>query len=300
MILEYITLVLIAILSMIVSGNNLSAAVGTIVGSKIVSRYFGLLLGAGGFSLGLIIEGRFLSDSVFRIMPDVPYYVVVVLAISFVLFAVATYFHIPLSLTMAIVGISLGVSLRVSFTPDLIYVYLVISAWVLAPILSIISSFYLNRKVTSLSINDVWRAARLYKILLVVISFLTAFTLGANTFGLLAAMGHDSIVIISVMILAIFAGAIFLSGGVIKRVSQDIFGMRYANAFVSLLISSVLVEGATFFSLPLSNTQTLTSSVFGSGLSYNTKAIMSRPFLQVVAMWIISPLFGMLLGFLFA
>lgn len=300
MILQYISIILIALLSMIVSGNNLSAAVGTVVGSKIVSRYFGLLLGSGGFSLGLIIEGRFLSDSIFRIMPDVSYYVVVVLAISFVLFTMATYFRIPLSLTMAIVGISLGVSLRVSFTPDLLYVYLVISAWVLAPVLSIGSSYYLNKKITSVKINDVWRAARLYKILLVIISFLTAFTLGANTFGLLAAMGHDSILVITVMIIAIFAGAILLSGGVIKRVSQDIFSMRYANAFVSLLISSVLVEGATFFSLPLSNTQTLTSSVFGSGLSYSTKVMMSKPFLQVVAMWIISPLFGLLLGFLLA
>ncbi|MCL4345987.1 MAG: anion permease [Candidatus Thermoplasmatota archaeon] len=300
MILEYLTIALIALLSMIVSGNNLSAAVGTVVGSRIVSRQFGLLLGAGGFSLGLIIEGRFLSDSIFRIMPDVSYYVVVVLLISFVLFALATYFRIPLSLTMAIVGISLGVSLRARFTPDMPYVYLVIAAWVLAPFLSIISSFYLNRKVTAVKINDVWEAARIYKILLVLISFLTAFTLGANTFGLLAAMGHDSMEIITVMIIAIFAGAIFLSGGVIRRVSQDIFGMRYANAFVSLLVSSVLVEGATFFSLPLSNTQTLTSSVFGSGLSYNTKAMMSKPFLQVVAMWIISPLFGMLLGFLIA
>ena len=141
MILEYLTIALIALLSMIVSGNNLSAAVGTVVGSRIVSRQFGLLLGAGGFSLGLIIEGRFLSDSIFRIMPDVSYYVVVVLLISFVLFALATYFRIPLSLTMAIVGISLGVSLRARFTPDMPYVYLVIAAWILAPFLSILEGY---------------------------------------------------------------------------------------------------------------------------------------------------------------
>ncbi len=298
MILYYISIFLIALLSMIVSGNNLSAAVGTVVGSRIVSRWFGLLLGAGGFSLGLIIEGRFLSDSIFRIMPDVPYYIVVVLFISFILFALATFFRVPLSLTMAIVGISIGISLRAGFSMDLSYVYFVISAWVLAPILSIFFSFYLNRKISSINVNNAWKAARIYKILLVIISFLTAFTLGANTFGLLASLGHDTLFTLGIMILSIFIGAIFLSGGVIKRVSQDIYGMRYANAFISLLVSSALVEAATFFSLPLSNTQTLTSSVFGSGLSYNTKAMISRPFFQVVAMWIISPLFGMLVGFL--
>ena len=58
----YIAIALIGILSAVVSGNNISAAVGTIVGSRIVSRHFGLTLGATGFSLGLIIEGRFLSN----------------------------------------------------------------------------------------------------------------------------------------------------------------------------------------------------------------------------------------------
>ena len=72
--------------------------------------------------------------------------------------------------------------------------------------------------------------------------------------------------------------------------------MRYTNAFVSLVISSALVEGATFLGLPLSNTQTLTSSVFGSGLSYRNKAMASKPFLITVATWVISPMLGMIFG----
>ena len=43
--------------------------------------------------------------------------------------------------------------------------------------------------------------------------------------------------------------------------------MRYSNALVSLIVSSLLVEIATFFAVPLSSTQTLTSSVFGVGIS---------------------------------
>ena len=53
-------LVLSGLLSGFVSGNNLSAAVGNIIGSRIVSRDMGLIVGILGFSLGLLIEGHLL------------------------------------------------------------------------------------------------------------------------------------------------------------------------------------------------------------------------------------------------
>jgi PiT family inorganic phosphate transporter len=300
MITNILILILIAILSAFVAGNNLSAAVGTIVGSRIVSKYFGLLLGAGGFSLGLIIEGRLLSDSMFRLMPDKANYVLIVLTVSLIMFMIAAYMRIPLSLIMAIVGTSMGIALRIHFAFDSYYLILVVSAWIIAPIISILFAYSLSKKLMNRTVKNTWKTAKLYKILLVVISFLTAFTLGANTFGLLASMGNNSNYTIPVLIAAIFVGSIFLSGGVIKRISQDIYSMRYQNALVSLLVSSILVESATFLSLPLPSTQTLTSSVFGTGLSYKTKAMMMKPFLIVVAMWIISPLLGLSLGYILA
>jgi Phosphate/sulphate permeases len=98
------------------------------------------------------------------------------------------------------------------------------------------------------------------------------------------------------LLLGIAFGSFFLSSGVIKRVGQEMYMMRYTNAFVSLVVSSVLVEAATIIGLPLSNTQTLTSSVFGTGLSYKSRAMASKPFLITVATWVVSPLLGILFG----
>ncbi|EQB74205.1 MAG: sodium-dependent phosphate transporter [Ferroplasma sp. Type II] len=64
------------------------------------------------------------------------------------------------------------------------------------------------------------------------------------------------------------------------------------------LVSSLLVEIATFFAVPLSNTQTLTSSVFGVGISYKYKAIYMRPFLIIILTWVLSPTIGFILGYL--
>ena len=140
--------------------------------------------------------------------------------------------------------------------------------------------------------------ARWLKFLIVISSFLTAFTLGANTLGFIANVEGFHLVTIIVMTVAIFAGSFFLSSGVIKRVGEEMYSMRYSNALVSLIVSSLLVEIATFFAVPLSNTQTLTSSVFGVGISYKYKAIYMRPFLIIILTWVLSPTIGFILGYL--
>ena len=57
-------LVLTFVTVMLVAGNNLSACVGPAIGSRIISKRFGMLLGAAGFSLGLVIQGIGMTKTV--------------------------------------------------------------------------------------------------------------------------------------------------------------------------------------------------------------------------------------------
>jgi PiT family inorganic phosphate transporter len=97
-------------------------------------------------------------------------------------------------------------------------------------------------------------------------------------------------------VIAIFIGTFFLSAGEIRRVSQELFLMRYPNAMSTLLTSAVLVEAATIFNIPLSNTQTLSSAVFGASLSYKSKFVSLKPFLVTALSWIIAPLLSFIIG----
>ncbi len=63
-------LVLTFVAVMLVSGNNLSACVGPAVGSRIISKRFGALLGAAGFSLGLVIQGIGMTKTVNLLLPN--------------------------------------------------------------------------------------------------------------------------------------------------------------------------------------------------------------------------------------
>ena len=296
--LEILVIVTAGILTALVAGNNLSAAVGTLVGSRIVSRFAGTSIGAAGFFLGLIIQGESLRGSAAGILPNNDVFITEAFVIAAIVFGIAAFTRTPLSLIMALVGASAGISLRVGFHENVGLLHLIILTWVLAPVLSIIAAFYLNRLLVRENFKDIWKTASFVKISLIVVSFATAFTLGANTMGFIGSVAGFTFYVLLSMSIGILAGSFLLSRGVLKRVGQEMYLMRYSNALVSLLVSSILVEGATFVGLPLSNTMTLTSSVFGTGLSYRFKAININPFLTVVIMWVISPLIGFVLGYI--
>ena len=295
---QIVTIVLAGVLTAFVAGNNISAAVGTIVGSRIISRTGGILIGMLGFIIGLLLEGRQLEHAVNALIPHSYPLISYALFISFIIFVAAALTRSPLSLTMALVGASAGISLKIGYSADFGFLRFLIFTWILAPILSIVFAYVANMMLQKKDFRNTWRAAVIIKISLLVASFLTAFTLGANTIGFIAGFAGYNIPVLGSMILGIVVGTLFLSKGVMRRVGEEMYIMRYTNAFVSLIVSSVLVEAATIFGVPLSNTQTLTSSVFGTGLSYRFKAMYIRPFIIVIITWIVSPLFGFLMGLL--
>lgn len=291
-------IVLSVLLTALVAGNNLSAAVGTLIGSRILSSTGGILIGILGFSTGLVFQGESLHGTARTLIPGSEPLIAYALSVALAIFILATYLRVPLSLIMALVGTSIGMSLRLGYTLNTSLVFLIIITWVAAPLASISLAFLINRLFIKNQPRDIWRFALSMKFALILVSFLTAFTLGANTLGFIQQVSNLRGLSVLYLILGIVLGTIFLSRGVIKRVGQEMYLMRYTNAFASLVVSSLLVEGATIFGIPLSNTQTLTSSVFGTGLSYRNKLMEMRPFLLTVATWVASPIIGLVLGLL--
>ena len=86
-----------------------------------------------------------------------------------------------------------------------------------------------------------------YKLLLIVLSFSSAYVLGANTLGLLVATGGFDLPTVGAAVAAVFVGSFYLSGGAIKRVSQEFYLMRYTNSVATLITSTVLVESCYVF-----------------------------------------------------
>jgi inorganic phosphate transporter, PiT family len=284
---------------MLVAGNNLSACVGPAVGSRIVSKQFGTLIGAVGFSAGLLIQGSAMTRSVTMLLPNASDLLrSEALLVAILIFIIADATRVPMSLSMSLVGLLAGLSVAGTGGASGGFAFQVALAWFASPIIAFAMAFYLIRFLNRGWPRNFWRRLQTYKVLLIVLSFSSAYVLGANTLGLVVATAGFEWETVLAAVAAVFAGSFFLGGGVIRRVSQEFYLMRYANATATLVASTVLVEAATVFNIPLSNTQTTTASMFGTGVSYRTKFVSLKPFLTIVASWIIAPLFSFAIGLL--
>lgn len=284
----------------LVSGNNLSSCVATAVGAKIISRRFAAILGACGFALGLVTLGSRMIFSSRVLLPNDPSTLLVseILLGTVLVFIVGNILRVPLSITLSLVGLLVGTSVAHGLALDLPFLIYVLLVWIIAPIVSVIMAFYGTRAATKSTVTDPFSRARTFKLLIVVTSFLAAFATGSNTLALLTAVSGYGEVQILVSIVAVFFGCFFLSAGQIRRVGVELFMLRYSSALASLSTSAFLMGFASVLGIPLSSTQTLSASVFGAGISYKQKFISAKPFLIVIAGWIIAPLLSVAIGLL--
>jgi inorganic phosphate transporter, PiT family len=291
--------VLVFTATMLVAGNNLSACVGPAVGSRIVTRRFGAFLGAAGFSTGLLIQGSTMTSSFGILLPNATLTLrVEALLVAIVVFFFAFKFHLPMSLNMSVVGLLAGISLAQNNPANGGFVAQVALTWILMPLVAMAFAFCLIRLLNRWLPTNFWHRLQAYKILLIVLSFSTAYVTGANTLGMIVATGGFDARSVIAAVVAVFVGSFFLAEGAIRRVSQEFFLMRYANATATLITSTVLVEIATFLNIPLSITQTTSAAVLGAGLSYKTKLVSVKPFLKVIVGWVIAPLLSFAIGLL--
>jgi PiT family inorganic phosphate transporter len=281
----------------LVSGNNLSACVGPAIGSRLVSLRSGMFLGAAGYSIGLLVQGSSMIASAHVLLPNPTIQLQSeALLVAILVFVVAYLIRVPIPLTMSLVGLLVGLAVSRNMPISSPFVTNVLIMWFTAPVIGVASAFYLTRILSKTHPKNFWRRIQTYKIFIITLSFTSAYVLGANTIGLLVATGGFSSLTLVVAIPAILLGSFYLSAGEIRRVSQELFLMRYPNATVALSISTLLVELATIFSIPLSNTQALSSAVFGAGLSYRTRLMSTKPFMIIIAGWITAPVVSFAIG----
>ena len=221
---------------MLVAGNNLSACVGPAVGSRIITKRFGMLLGAVGFMIGLLAQGIRMTKTVNMLLSSgALQFRAEALLVAILIFVIADLIRVPMSLSMALVGFLAGLSVAMGALKNGVYVAEVAILWAVAPIIAIAFSFFLIRVINRSKPTNFWRRLQIYKVLLIVLAFSTSYVLGANTLGLIVATGGFSIAAVAVAVVAIFIGALYLSSGEIRRVSEELFLMRYPNAMATLL-----------------------------------------------------------------
>ena len=293
---------LLFLLVAIVSGNNLSACSGAVISSRIVGRKTGIFITISGYVLGFLLQGGLLKAGLAALMPSQSAYLVAIaLAIALLIFIIAHRLRAPQSLTVTFAMILMGIEVAYGKAPNSGFVVYMIAFWVLSAMFAGMLTLTLM-KFARKYIEDsrIWVAVGRLKLLLILVSFLTAFVLGANTIGFVFAsvsgltnQAYATIITIA----AIVFGSLLLSRGELNRIGNEIISLRYLNAFVLQSISVMLVELATILSIPASNTQVFTASLYGAGISYRTRMIRRKPMLTIIFSWLATAIMGLAVGY---
>ena len=295
-------LILSFILIALVSGNNLPVCSGSIIGSRIVSRRSGVLITIIGYVLGLVLEGDMLRTGVNAVLPfKSEQSIIIAFTVAIFVFLIAHKMRVPQSLSVNFTSILLGISMAMHLPINWLFLSFIILFWIIAPIISIIAMRPLMHKTYALvKKKKIWPTIKLIRLLLILFSFFAAFTLGANTLGLLYATMPKGLYSLLAALLGIIFGSLLLSGGELRRIGNEIISLRYINALNSQVVSVLLVELAVLLSIPLSNSQTFIASIYGSGLSYKNRILLKSPIKSIAITWIGGAFASFALAYLFA
>jgi PiT family inorganic phosphate transporter len=297
--LDLITYVLGFVLIALVSGNNLSVCFGSVIASRVISRTTAVMLTIIGYALGLLLQGNLLGHTISVLLPSTSaLYIDTALGVSIAIFVVSQLKSIPQSLSITLTAALVGIDAAAGIALKLDFIAYVMLFWIMMPVICSVFVLVLMRLIKRKVITShVWGYVGIVKLILIVSSFFVAFTLGGNTIGLVVDLMSGGPAATIVAIVAIVAGAVAFNSGPLKRVGNEIIPLRYLNAASAQIISALMVEVATLYGIPLSNTQTFVASVYGAGVSYKHRLIMRHPFFAMVSMWIATAIAALIAGF---
>lgn len=104
------------------------------------------------------------------------------------------------------------------------------------------------------------------------------------------------------------SGSLIAGASVVNTIKSNIITptlLRDSNAVLSIMISALLAGAiwlhlATIFKAPVSTTHSIVGGIMGSGIAYGGfSALNIAPLLKIVASWVISPMLGGLIAALF-
>ncbi len=286
----------------LVSGNNLSVVVGALISGGILRKYSAFSLALIGYILGLILQGSYLSLGANTLFPkNADNILLIVEFIALLVFIFAHMFGIPTSLSIILSSALIGGSLAIGILPNGFYLLSLFLFWIIAPIIGIFASFFLMKIIKSKEQSkDIWKRIIKMKVFLLFASFLNAYSLGANTLGLVYVLEPRSISDLLLSIVAIVIGVLAFSKEEIKLIGNKILDIRYTNAAISSFVVAMIVLLATFLSIPLSNTQVFTASLFGVRGSYKYKISKRAVGLNIALFWALTSIISIFSVFIIA
>jgi phosphate/sulfate permease len=290
----------------VLGGNNFSTCLGASLGAGIVKLSDAMLIASVGVLAGTLFEGYKLSNVLGgQILPALSSSgLVVILLAGLSVMAVVTLFRLPLSLSQVLVGAGWGLALANGLPVANTFSLTVVVSWVLSPVLGFCVSAIIETVMLRFGhrAKDVLALNRTYARLTLIAGFYAAYTLGANTLGLVVGLFSsslgDRLPLSIVLSAATIVGIMFLSKGTVRSVADNLVGLSPSMALSAQFGGAMSAHVFTQLSLPVSISQVVIGGMSGAASAKRMAITNKRIIQQVIAGWTIGPLAGAVVSFL--
>lgn len=297
-----------------IGSNDAANCIGTTVGSGIIKYKNAVWMVAVSVIIGAVLQGHYVMKALGEriILSELPLDAIFISMLSAgLIVTAATFFHMPVSTSQAIVGGLLGSGLA-SFgfntgTINVPKLAAIFSGWVLGPILSMMGAIicYVIFKSFLKLLGSFIYGKRIQQILgfMVILSACySGYSLGANNsgnafgpilnhypelLGLCTLLGGISLAI----------GALTFGKRVTKTISKDIVPLDLLSAFSAQFSTAIVVHIFALLALPISTSQGIVGSIIGIGIINKIKIIRKKTIIEIFLSWILVPLFAGLFSY---
>ncbi|MCD5417913.1 inorganic phosphate transporter family protein [Candidatus Bipolaricaulota bacterium] len=291
-----------------IGANDAANCMGTPVGSGLLSYRRTAFIVALFAVIGALLHGDAVIETVGRgiVAEELPYIAVLVILISAGLFvSLATFLHLPVSTSQAIVGAVSGVGFAVGATVnvDLSQVGRIGQGWIVSPVLTAIIAFALYHlfAIPMRRIKGFTQWERVLRVLVLMSAAYMAFAMGANNvgnaIGPIVNVGGDPDQLALLGAAALAVG--ILSGGrrVTKTIGSGITPLDPLGAFTAQLAAAFAIHAFSLIGIPVSTSQAVVGAIAGVGLVKGMRAINRRQIFQIMIGWVATPITTGLLAF---
>jgi phosphate/sulfate permease len=291
-------LLMAAIVAIAIGANDNTMA--SIVGARVLTLNAAVLLCGCLHIIGAQLLGGGVSETLGANIVITPFPLDAILVVAFAMTAwllVSSVKGYPISATHTIVGSVLGVGLLLQIetaTQILRWdtILIILSGWVLSPILSLAIAFILQLAVQNFVLHRVRglvgmrRVEEIFGLLLLIMVIIIGLSRGGNdvskAVGLLTMFVDPVDMTIPLLVggVGMAIGVVILGRRVVRTVGMELTELRPSTSFSSAAASAIVLLIGTLFGIPLAATHILITGVIGAGLA-NRMPINQAPLKRI-------------------
>ncbi len=299
--LELIYLILVSLVSFMIAANNSAGSIGVLYGSRVTTYYKAALLSGLFIMAGTLFEGWKMSNAIGGGMIENPLTLQLSLLVLFstlILLLLFTAIGIPLSASQILVGSVLGVAVYFSIKINGVFVVWVIGAWILNFVISLLLAMLIYSILIIIARKErIFFLSKFYTVSLFISSAFIAYTLGANTIGLIASLNLSIYSLLAAGISS-FLGAMLLGEKTVITVGRKITGLDPPRAFSAQISGSIVVELFTQLHFPVSIMQAIIGGIVGTGLLRGKRELNKKTLKNLAVSWALVPLLSFVITYI--